>query len=99
MSHSHPFISGESLSGHCMKTVKRDAYVNRFGRLGWETERKVTPQSSLCRGNRGRRGAGRGGERGGRGEIERRGGKGLRCEPAHTGYFIEGNNRALRTDV
>jgi len=43
--------------------------VNRFGRLGWETERKVTPQSSPV----GETGGGEergGGERDGRGEME-----------------------------
>jgi len=43
-----------------------------------------------------RRGAERGGEE--KGE-EREGGGGLRCGSAHTGYFIEGNKRALRTEV
>jgi len=53
-------------------SVKRDAYVNRFGHLGWETERKVTPQSSRV----GKTGEERSGEGGGdeTGEERWRGG-------------------------
>jgi len=72
----------------------------RFDRLGWKTERKVTPLI-LVYGKRERRGkerSGEGGEGDGRGEMERSG-EGLRCESAHTGNFIEGNKHALRTEV
>jgi len=71
----------------------------RFDRLGWKTERKATPLI-LVYGKRERKGEERGGGGGGdgRGEMERRG-EGLRCESAHTGNFIEGNKRALRTEV
>jgi len=71
-------------------TLLRNVHVNRFDRLGWKTERKVTPLILLC-GERGeeRREEETGEERW-RGEMKRRG-KGLRCESAHTGYFIEGD--------
>jgi len=57
-----------------------------------EEERTATPHILVC-------GDGRGEERGGEEKGEEREGGGLRCESAHTGNFIEGNKRALRTEV
>jgi len=64
---------GGSTPGMSQTSVKRDAYVNRFGRLGWETERQVTPQSSRVGENGG--GEERGGGGGGGTRRERRDGE------------------------
>jgi len=78
--------------------VLRDACVNESVASGGR--RKVKSRRLfLCRGNGGgKERSGEGGERDGRGEMGRRE-EGSRCESAHTGNFIEGDNRALRTDV
>jgi len=83
----HSFWSETTVNGGiCVKTCVNDSIASG-GR------RKEKPRRLFsCVWEWERRGAGRGGE------MERRG-EGLRCESAHTGNFIEGNKRALRTEV